>query len=108
MSGIIESAEVLFVDGADVPVKHKYEDRMVVLRNADDPDGDALYYTPNEWEAFLLGVKDGEFDDLATGPGVPIADLDDPDEPDQAGGGQAAAFPWTGRPGYPLGGRSRG
>jgi len=37
---------------------------MVVLRNAADPDGDALYYTPDEWQAFILGVKDGEFDDL--------------------------------------------
>jgi hypothetical protein len=103
VSGIVESAEVLFVDGSDVPVKHKHGDHMVVLRNADDPDGDALYYTPNEWQAFVLGVKDGEFDDLATAPGVP---LPEPDEPDVAGDGTTAAFPWTGRPGYPAGGRS--
>jgi hypothetical protein len=102
VSGIIESAKVLFVDGADVPVAHKHDDHMVVLRDADDPDGDALYYTPNEWQAFILGVKDGEFDDLATGPGVPMPGLED-DVPDD---GPAAAFPWTGRPGYPLGGRS--
>lgn len=100
MSGIIESAEVLFVDGAAVPVEHKHEDHMVVLRDADDPDGDALYYTPDEWEAFILGVKDGEFDDLAAGPGAPMPD------PGTPGEDQAAVFPWTGRPGYPLGGRS--
>jgi hypothetical protein len=100
VSGIVESAEVLFVDGSDVPVEHKHDDHMVVLRNADDPDGDALYYTPNEWQAFVLGVKDGEFDDLAIDPGVPLA------EPDADDDGAAAAFPWTGRPGYPAGGRS--
>ncbi|MCO6005329.1 DUF397 domain-containing protein [Actinoallomurus purpureus] len=101
MAGIIESAEVLFVDGADVPVEHKHEDHMVVLRDADDPDAVALYYTPNEWEAFILGVKDGEFDDLAAEPDE--SDLSD----DESDGGQAAAFPWTGRPGYPVGGQSR-
>ncbi|MFL6055692.1 MAG: DUF397 domain-containing protein [Actinoallomurus sp.] len=58
------SVEILFVDGADVPIKHKHADRMVVMRDAAKPDGDALYYTPNEWEAFILGVKDGEFDDM--------------------------------------------
>jgi Domain of unknown function (DUF397) len=65
MSEIADSVEIVFVDGADVPIKHKHADRMVVLRNAANPDGDALYYTPNEWEAFVLGVKDGEFDDTA-------------------------------------------
>jgi len=58
------SVEILFVDGADVPIKHKHADRMVVMRDAAKPDGDALYYTPAEWEAFILGVKDGEFDDM--------------------------------------------
>lgn len=68
MDGIIEAAEVLFVDGADVPIDHKHAEHMVVLRDADDPDAVALYYTPNEWEAFLLGVKDGEFDDMVEEP----------------------------------------
>jgi hypothetical protein len=58
------SVEISFVDGADVPIKHKHADRMVVMRDSAKPDGDALYYTPAEWEAFILGVKDGEFDDM--------------------------------------------
>jgi hypothetical protein len=41
---------------------------MVVMRDSSKPDGDALYYTPNEWEAFILGVKDGEFDDMVEEP----------------------------------------
>jgi hypothetical protein len=102
VSGIIESVEVLFVDGADVPIDHKHADHMVVLRGAEDSDGDALYYTPDEWEAFILGVKDGEFDDLANERDAPELD------PEHSDGGQAASFPWTGRPGYPVGGRPGG
>ena len=29
---------------------------------AANPDGDKLYFTEAEWDAFVLGVKDGEFD----------------------------------------------
>ncbi|MFJ4922297.1 DUF397 domain-containing protein [Streptomyces sp. NPDC088725] len=38
----------------------------VAVRNSRHPDGPALVYTPAEIEAMLLGVKDGEFDHLAT------------------------------------------
>ncbi|MEV6057921.1 DUF397 domain-containing protein [Streptomyces sp. NPDC052107] len=34
------------------------------VRNSRDPHGPALVYTPQEIEAFLAGVKDGEFDHL--------------------------------------------
>ena len=29
---------------------------------AANPDGERLYFTEAEWDAFVLGVKDGEFD----------------------------------------------
>ncbi len=32
------------------------------MRNSGDPDGPKLYFTEAEWDAFVLGVKDGEFD----------------------------------------------
>jgi hypothetical protein len=32
------------------------------MRDAKDPDGAKLVFTPDEWDAFVLGVKDGEFD----------------------------------------------
>ena len=100
MSGITESLEVLFMDGADVPVEHKHADHMVVLRDADDPGRGALYYTVDEWEAFILGVKEGEFDDLAgESEAMTLESVESDDK-------KAAAFPWTGRPGFPLGGRS--
>jgi hypothetical protein len=35
------------------------------MRDSKNPDGPKLYFTPAEWEAFRLGVLDGEFDDLA-------------------------------------------
>jgi hypothetical protein len=42
--------EVAFVDGA------------IAVRDSRDRGGPTLIYTPAEWEAFLGGVKDGEFD----------------------------------------------
>ena len=36
----------------------------IALRNAEHPGGPVLVYTYAEIEAFIAGVKDGEFDDL--------------------------------------------
>jgi hypothetical protein len=36
----------------------------VAVRNSRDPGGPALIYTPAEITAFILGVKDGQFDHL--------------------------------------------
>jgi len=36
----------------------------VAMRNSRFPDGPALVYTQDEITAFVLGAKDGEFDDL--------------------------------------------
>jgi hypothetical protein len=35
---------------------------LVAMRRAEDPDGTILIYTPDEWEAFVGGVRDGELD----------------------------------------------
>ena len=37
-------------------------DGQVAIRNSRHPSGPALLFTPLEWEAFLGGAKDGEFD----------------------------------------------
>lgn len=42
----------------------KLPDGGIAMRNSRHPDGPALIYTTAEIEAMLLGVKDGEFDDL--------------------------------------------
>jgi hypothetical protein len=34
----------------------------VAVRDSKDPDGAALLYTLDEWDAFIGGIKDGEFD----------------------------------------------
>ena len=38
------------------------ETKLYVMYDAANPDGDRLYFTEAEWEAFVLGVRDGEFD----------------------------------------------
>src|ERR1700749_5157833 len=38
------------------------EPRLYVMHDAANPDGDRLYFTEAEWDAFVLGVKDGEVD----------------------------------------------
>ena len=32
------------------------------VRDSKDPDGPRLVFTPDEWRAFVAGVKSGEFD----------------------------------------------
>jgi uncharacterized protein DUF397 len=42
---------------------HKADcDKLYLMRDTKNPDGPVLAFTPAEWEAFVLGVKDGEFD----------------------------------------------
>ena len=42
--------EVAFVGGA------------IAVRDSKNPDGGVLVFTPAEWDAFVDGTKDGEFD----------------------------------------------
>ncbi|GII60154.1 hypothetical protein Ssi03_18710 [Sphaerisporangium siamense] len=42
----------------------KLPDGGVAVRNSRYPDGPALIYTRDEIRALVLGVKDGEFDNL--------------------------------------------
>jgi Domain of unknown function (DUF397) len=37
-------------------------DHVITLRDPKDPGGPTLVFTPAEWEAFVAGVRDGEFD----------------------------------------------
>jgi hypothetical protein len=38
---------------------------MIVLRDSGEPRGH-VRYTTEEWQTFVRGIKDGEFDDLVT------------------------------------------
>jgi hypothetical protein len=31
------------------------------MRKSTEPDGTVLVFTPSEWDAFVKGVRDGEF-----------------------------------------------
>jgi len=42
----------------------------VLMRVAGDPAGRVLVYDRHEWECFLEGVKNGEFDDVAAADAV--------------------------------------
>ena len=35
------------------------------VRDSKDPEGPVLRFTPNEWQAFLGGARNGEFDNLS-------------------------------------------
>jgi len=39
----------------------------VLMRHSHDPQGPMLSFSHSEWEAFLTGVRDGEFDTAAPG-----------------------------------------
>jgi hypothetical protein len=40
------------------------QDGMVLVRDSKDPSGGVLRYSFDEWRAFVVGVRAGEFDDL--------------------------------------------
>ncbi|WP_051325848.1 DUF397 domain-containing protein [Glycomyces tenuis] len=67
-------------DGTPAALEIGYADNgLVALRMAEEPDGDILIYTPTEWEAFVGGVKDGEFD-IASWENEPIVEVVEDDK----------------------------
>ncbi|MCD0448215.1 DUF397 domain-containing protein [Actinocorallia sp. API 0066] len=66
-----DSVVIEFIPSEEVPDEIRKDNKIflpgtqaIVMSNAAEPDGPRLYFTEGEWEAFVLGVKDGEFDDL--------------------------------------------
>jgi hypothetical protein len=58
-----ESRVEVYVTTDTSAAPHKADEaKLYVMYDAAKPDGDKLYFTEAEWEAFVLGVKDGEFD----------------------------------------------
>lgn len=43
-------------------VRHTDGITYTAMRQAAEPDGVTLIFTPGEWAAFVAGVRDGEFD----------------------------------------------
>lgn len=51
-------------DGAiEVAFVYALGERWVLMRVAGDPERRVLVYDEREWDAFVAGAKDGEFDD---------------------------------------------
>lgn len=48
-------------DGGD-GVQVAFVGDLIGVRNAADPDGPILVFDQGEWDAFVEGAKDGEFD----------------------------------------------
>jgi hypothetical protein len=46
----------------DACVEVAFVDAQVAVRDSKHRDGVILMFTPNEWEAFIGGVRHGEFD----------------------------------------------
>jgi hypothetical protein len=47
---------------SDNHVEVAFVGQAIAVRNSQDPDGPALIFTAAEWDAFVGGAKDGEFD----------------------------------------------
>ncbi len=52
---------------ATTPAEHgavevAFVDDLIGLRNSADPQGAVLVFTQAEWDAFVAGARDGEFD----------------------------------------------
>ena len=62
------SAHALAIPGVGAAAPGPAADRTeyVLMRVAGDPAGRVLVFDRNEWECFLDGVRNGEFDDIAS------------------------------------------
>ena len=47
---------------SDNCVEVAFVDEAIAVRDSKNPDGPALIFTAAEWDAFVGGAKDGEFD----------------------------------------------
>ena len=63
------SIEIAFARAAPgAPAGPAARSTWVLMRVAGDPDGRVLVFDRNEWECFLDGARNGEFDDAAEPP----------------------------------------
>lgn len=48
--------------GSEGHIEVAFVDDLIGVRNSASPDGPILVFTEGEWDAFVAGAKDGEFD----------------------------------------------
>ena len=49
-------------DSSDSAVEVAFVDDLIGMRNSGEPEGPVLVFTQAEWDAFVAGAQDGEFD----------------------------------------------
>ncbi|GAB3391753.1 DUF397 domain-containing protein [Micromonospora halotolerans] len=49
-------------DTSDSAVEVAFVGDLIGMRNSAEPDGPVLVFTQDEWDAFVAGAQDGEFD----------------------------------------------
>jgi hypothetical protein len=59
-------------DPAEMPPHKAGEPKLWVMYDAAKPEAGKLYFTEAEWDAFVAGVRDGEFDLDAEGNLPPV------------------------------------
>jgi hypothetical protein len=54
--------EVAVTEETSIAAHKADADKLYLMRDSKNPDGPTLAFTEAEWDAFVAGVKDGEFD----------------------------------------------
>lgn len=49
-------------DTSESAVEVAFVGDLIGMRNSAEPDGPVLVFTQDEWDAFVAGAQDGEFD----------------------------------------------
>ena len=62
MTDLVWSKSTYCADRANCVEVAELPDGGRMVRDSQNPDGPALTFTRPEWDAFLAGAKDGEFD----------------------------------------------
>lgn len=58
-----DCVEVAAIEGHQAPAANKADEEVVfAVRDSKNPDQPALVFTRAEWDAFVVGVRTGEFD----------------------------------------------
>ena len=50
------------ISGEGGRIQIAFVDNLIGMRDGHDPDGPVLVFDEAEWDAFVAGAKDGEFD----------------------------------------------
>jgi hypothetical protein len=60
--GAFDAANADWRRAAGSTVEVAFYADLIGLRDAENPDGPVLVFTQGEWDAFVGGARDGEFD----------------------------------------------